>query len=307
MVTRGTDVDLEEVPDPRPAPGEVLMEVHAAGLCGPDHLRGSSVAEQNREPTRRGYEAAGVVVGLGEGARRFQVGDRVMGMVWSGHAELSAVDERWVLPVPDEMSMAEAGGFDDAFCTSDDAMFTQCELSAGERVLITGAAGGVGMAAVQLAHIAGAKVVASVRDESKRNAITALGATTVIADEAYEHGPFDVVLELASGAFVPRDLESLAMGGRLSLIGLGGQSRVEVDFRHLSAAYGHIVASSIRRRTDDEKALIHERAERRVLPLLREGKVRVLLDSTFPLTEACAAYRRFAAGGNLGKVVLVMR
>ncbi len=251
-------------------------------------------------------ELAGEVVARGRSTTRFSVGDRVMAVVGGGaQAELAVVDERTAMPVPPDLTWPEAGGFPEAFSTAYDALFTQCGLGAGERVLVTGAAGGVGSAGVQLAAATGARCVASVRHAPLRDAVATLGARAVDPDEALGLGPFDVVLELVGAASLPGVLGAMALTGRISVIGVGGGSRVEVDLLGLMQRRLRISGSTLRARTLIDKAVVAAAVERHVVPLLQSRRVRVLLEATFPMDRAAEAYERFAQGGKLGKIVLV--
>jgi NADPH:quinone reductase-like Zn-dependent oxidoreductase len=175
----------------------------------------------------------------------------------------------------------------------------------GERLCVHGAAGGVGTAAVELGVAAGADVVATVRSAAQRAGVAALGATVVAPDGFDEHGPFDVVLELVGAVNLPANLAALATGGRIVVIGVGAGFRAEVDLLALMGTRGRIHGSTLRPRPLEDKALAARRVERHVLPLLADGRVTVPLAATFPIAEAAAAYERFAAGGKLGKIVLL--
>jgi NADPH:quinone reductase-like Zn-dependent oxidoreductase len=300
----------QEHPDPVPGTGEVLVEVQAAGLNSADRLQiaGLYPAPPGSPPDIPGIELAGMVAALGPGAARFAVGDRVMAVVGGGaQAELAVVHERHLMPVPDGLPWAEAGGFPEAFCTAHDALFSQAELRLGEHLCVHGAAGGVGVAAVQLGVAAGARVTATVRAEDRRAEVAALAdGISVIAPEGFgDHGPFDVVLELVGAPNLPEDLRSLAVGGRVSVIGVGAGAKAEVNLLELMGKRGRVHGSTLRARSFEEKAEVFRRVERHVVPLLATGVVRVPVESTFPLAEASAAYERFAAGGKLGKIVLV--
>jgi NADPH:quinone reductase-like Zn-dependent oxidoreductase len=230
-----------------------------------------------------------------------------MALVAGGaQATMAVVEETHLLPIPDPVPWAEAGGFPEVFSTAYDALFTRCGLSVGDRLLVTGAAGGVGVAAVQLAAAAGATVVASVRDEARREEVGALGAHEVIgADEVGAHGPYDVVLELVGAASLPQALGALATGARVAVIGVGSGSRIELDLRVLMATRATIGGSTLRARSRVEKAAVAAAVRAHVLPLLATGRVRVPVLGTYPLAEAAAAYDRFTEGRKLGKLVLV--
>jgi NADPH:quinone reductase-like Zn-dependent oxidoreductase len=222
-----------------------------------------------------------------------------------GQAERCVVHERHLLPAPDGMAWDAAGGFPEVFTTAHDALFTQCRLTVGERVCVHGAAGGVGAAGVQLAVAAGCSVVATVRNAALRSAVASLGATVVEPEGFGAHGPFDVVLELVGGPNLPEDVRALATGGRIVVIGVGGGARSELNLLDLMGKRGSIHASTLRARSLEDKAAAARAVERHVVPLLARGAVRVPVEATFPMADAAAAYERFAAGGKLGKIVLV--
>jgi NADPH:quinone reductase len=222
-----------------------------------------------------------------------------------GQAELAVVHERQLMPVPDELDWPAAGGMPEVFTTAHDALFTQCDLRAGERLLVHGAAGGVGTAAVQLGRMAGARVTATVRNADLRDAVGELGADAVLDPEGFEeHGPFDVVLELVGAPNLAPDLKALATLGRIVVIGLGAGAKTELDLRALLFKRATLRASTLRGRPLEEKALVSRLVERQVLPGFATGALRVPVAVTFALDEVAAAYDRFAAGGKLGKVVL---
>lgn len=296
--------------DPVAAHGEVLVRVKAAGLNGADMMqrRGLYPAPPDSPQDIPGMELAGEIAELGPGAERFEVGDRVMAIVGGGaQGELCRVHERQLMPVPDALDWAHAGGFPEVFATAFDALFTQCGLSAGERLLVHGAAGGVGTAAVQLAATAGAHVTASVRREEARDAVRALGAHEVIGSEDFaDHGPFDVILELVGALNMPGNLKALGTNGRIVVIGVGAGVKAEVNLLALMGKRGSLRASTLRARPLEEKALLTRALEKRVLPLVERGDLQVPLAQTFPLDEVEAAYDAFAGGGKIGKIVLVM-
>jgi NADPH:quinone reductase-like Zn-dependent oxidoreductase len=208
------------------------------------------------------------------------------------------------MPVPDGVGWDRAGGFPENYTTAHDALFSQCGLAVGERVCVHGAAGGVGTAAVELAVAAGAEVVATVRNASVRAGVAALGATVVAPDGFGDHGPFDVVLELVGGINMAANLDALATGGRVAVIGVGAGLSADISLLTLMGKRGRIHGSTLRARPLEDKAVAARRVERHVLPLLSRGAVTVPVAATFPLSEAAAAYEHFAAGGKLGKIVL---
>lgn len=296
-------------PDPEPGPGELLVAVRSAGLNGADLLqrKGFYPPPAGAPEDIPGLEFAGEVVAVGEGANRFRPGDRVMALVGGGaQAELVTVAERVVLPVPDGLSWAEAGGFPEVFSTAHDALVSQGRMGPGDRVLVSGAAGGVGTAGVQIAHAAGAHVVASCRSVEMHDLVRALGADEVIEpDVVADHGPYDVCLELVGAPSVTEALGALATGARIVVIGVGAGAKLELNLLSLMGKRATIGGSTLRARSLEEKAEVARAVEAGVLPGLASGSLRVPIAATYPMHEATAAYERFAAGGKLGKIILL--
>jgi len=298
-----------EHPDPRPGPGEILVSVEAAGINAADLMqrRGLYPAPPGFPADIPGMELAGEVVDRGPGVGRFAPGDRVMSITGGGgQAELAVIPESTAMAVPDEIPWDQAGGFPEAFCTAYDALFTQAGLGAGDRVLISGAAGGVGVAAVQLAHAAGAYVVASARTVERHPEVGDLGADEVIVpDQVSEHGPYDVSLELVGAGGVAAVLPLLSTGGRVVVIGVGSGAKVELNLLAVMGRRATIGGSTLRSRTVEEKAALARSVEEYAVALLGRRAITVPVVERFPLARASDAYERFAAGGKLGKIVLV--
>jgi NADPH:quinone reductase len=309
VVIRETQLHWEERDDPVARDTELLIAVHAAGLNGADIMQraGFYPAPPGAPADIPGMEVAGEVVAVGAQVTRFTAGDRVMALVGGGgQATMAVLDESHALAVPDSLPWPEAGGFPEVFSTAFDALFTQADLRMGERVFVSGAAGGVGTAGVQLAAAVGASVVATVRDPARRQEVAALGAAVVIdPGEVASHGPYDVVLELVGAASLPTVLPHLATGARVVVIGVGSGSKVELNLLQLMGSRARIGGATLRARSRREKANVAAGVEAHVLPLLARGRLRVPICDTFPMAEAGAAYERFAAGGKLGKVVLL--
>ena len=299
----------EEHPDPEPGPGEVLIRVAAAGLNGADmHQRlGRYPAPPGSPPDIPGLELAGEVAGTGPNAFRFKPGDRVMGIVGGGgQAELAVVHERQLMPVPGSLDITHAGGVPEVFTTAQDAIFTQAGLKPGERLLVHGGAGGVGTAAIQLGHAAGAEVFATVRNEAVRGEVAKLGATVVAPEGFTEAGLFDVILELVGAPNMPDNVNALNVLGRIAVIGIGAGAKAEVNLGALMGKRGRIFASTLRYRPLEQKSDTARAMERSVLPLFERGELRVPIAETLPLDQAQDAYDRFSAGGKLGKIILTM-
>ena len=304
---RDNQIVIEEHPDPEPGSGEVLVRVRAAGLNGADlhQLAGRYPAPPGVPPDIPGMELAGEVLGLGPGAERFALGDRVMAIVGGGaQAELATVNERQLMPVPDVLDWPAAGGLPEVFTTAHDAICTQARLQGGERLLVSGGAGGVGTAAIQLGRALGARVTATVRNESLHDGVRALGATVISPEGFAEHGPFEVILELVGGPNLTDDLIELAIDGRISVIGVGGGAKADLNLLALMGKRARIFGSTLRPRPLEEKALTARRLERTVLPLFATGALTVPIAATYPLERAAEAYEHFAGGGKLGKIVI---
>jgi NADPH:quinone reductase len=280
---------VAERPDPEPGKGELLVRVAAAGLNGADlqQVMGRYPAPPGSPADIPGLELAGEVAAVGPDVHRFAKGDRVMAVVGGGgQAELAVVHERVAIPVPDGLAWPEAGGFPEVVTTAHDALFTQC---------------GLGLAAA-----AGALVVAGVRDPDHHQAVADLGAAVVAEPgQVFDHGPFDVILELVGAPNFPANLDALATGGRLMVIGVGAGADVRLDLHRLMTRRARVLASTLRMRPLEQKADAARRVEHQTLPLLADGRLRVPVAATFPLERAQQAYDRFTARGKLGKLVLV--
>ena len=306
---RDGELHVLEHPDPKPGSGEVLVRIHAAGLNGADihQLAGRYPAPPGSPADIPGMELAGEVAASGPGALRFSEGDRVMGIVGGGaQAELLSVHERVLMSVPERLSWAEAGGAPEVFTTAHDALFTQAGLLSGERLLVHGAAGGVGTAAVQLGNAIGARVTATVRRPELRDRVAALGAEVIDPEGFEDHGPFDVILELVGAPNLAGNVRALATAGRIAIIGIGAGAKAELNLGALMAKRGRIYSSTLRARPLEEKALTARAVERSVVPLLADGTLEVPIAATYPLDQVAEAYEHFTTGGKLGKIVLLI-
>ena len=283
-VIRDGRIEVEERADPAPGPDEVLIHVRAAGVNGAD------IAQRaGRYPPPPGVTD---IPGL-ECAGETDEGERVMALLGGGgQAELAVAHRSHVLRVPEQFSWQEAGGFVEVFATAHDALFTQADLHEGERLLVNGAAGGVGVAAVQLGLAAGARVTANARHH--HDELRALGADTDV------DGENDVILELVGGDNLAANPQPLARNGRIAVIGVGAGARAELDYGHLMYKRARISASTLRSRTTAEK----EDVIRRLEAFMRRHALRVPVEEAFPLEHAQDAYERFAAGGKFGKIVI---
>ena len=301
-------ISWAEQPDPVVGTNDLLVQVRAAGLNGADLLQkaGHYPPPPGVPAAIPGLECAGVVQSVGPGVTRFGPGDRVMGLLGgAGQAEFALLHERIAMAIPDGVAFDVAGGFCETFSTAHDALCTQAALGPGERLLVNGAAGGVGVAAVQLARSAGASVVASVRDPTRRAGVDALGAIAIEPGDVGAHGPFDVVLELVGAPNLEEDLEQLAPGGRVVVIGMGAGARTTIDLRQLMSRRARLMSSTLRARPLEEKAIVARKVEHHVVPLLASGAITVPIEERFSFPAVADAYERFSRGGKLGKIVLV--
>jgi NADPH:quinone reductase len=310
VVIRGEQLVWEERDDPVPGDTELLVAVEAAGINAADLVQRAGLypPPPGWPADIPGMEMAGKVVAVGRQVTLFTPGDRVMAVVGGGaQATLALVDEIHALPVPVGLPWPDAGGFPETFTTAFDALFLQAGLQMGEHVLVSGAAGGVGTAGVQLASAAGATVTATVRDPARREAVVALGATTVLDPGAEaDNGPYDVVLELVGAPSLTSVLPQLRTWARVVVIGVGGGGQVELDLLQLMMQRVRISGSTLRARSRREKADVAAAVAARVVPLLAAGRLTVPVCGSFPLAEAESAYERFAKGAKFGKVVLVV-
>ena len=272
---RDGQIEVVEHPDPEPQDGQLLVRVKAAGLNGADmmQLAGHYPGAAGRaRRTSRASSSPARSSPAGAGAGRFEPGDRVMAIVaGGGQAELAVVHERTAMPVPEELDWTAAGGVPEVFTTAHDALFTQAGLTVGERLLVHGAAGGVGMAAVQLGVMAGARVTATVRNEHARDQIAALGVNAIEPEAFVDEGEYDVILELVGAPNLSGNLDALAIGGRICIIGVGAGAKTEINLRKLMGKRGRIHGSTLRNRPIEEKAIAARLMEKMVLPGFASG------------------------------------
>jgi NADPH:quinone reductase-like Zn-dependent oxidoreductase len=296
--------------DLTPGVGQALIRVRGAGINGADPVQVAGFypppPEAGVPDDIPGMELAGEVVESRSPVPRFEPGTRVMAIVaGAAQAEFAVVDERQLMPVPDLLDWSQAGGFPEVFATAYDALVGQARLRSGQRLLVNGAGGGVGTAAVQLGRALGADVTASVRNEKNRPALEELGANRALApDEAFAHGPFDVVLELVGAPNLVDSVKALETWGTIVVIGVSAGHEGTLDLRRLMAKRGTVRASTLRYRSTEEKAVLARELEANVLPLVADGRLRVPIEAEFPLAEVTSAYERFTAGGHVGKIVL---
>jgi NADPH2:quinone reductase len=302
---------------PRLAEGEVLVKVAAAGVNRPDVAQ----RQGNYPPPKGatdipGLEIAGEVVALGPGVKRWKLGDQVMALVvGGGYADYCPAHESHCLPVPARLSIVEAAAIPETFFTVWHNTFERGRLAAGETLLVHGGSSGIGTVAIQLAKAFGSKVVTTAGSAEKCAACRKLGADVAVnyrsedfvaATKAATAGKgADVVLDMVGGDYIGRNYEAAAIDGRIVQIAFLGSSKATVDFTRLMLKRLTHTGSTLRARSVPDKAAIARAVEDRVLPLIAAGKVRPLIDSTFPLREAAAAHAKMEASTHIGKIVLV--
>jgi len=309
VVIHEGNLEVQERETPNPGPYDVIVAVRGAGINAADLMQrdGHYPAPEGWPVDVPGMELAGVVSAVGERVHEPLLGRRVCAIVGGGaQATHCLVPSEHLLFVPDHVSWDQAGGFPEAFTTAHDALVTQGHLSTGERVLISGSTGGVGIAAVQIAHALGAHVIAVTRTSQHHEALREFGANeTVTLDQVGELGRVDVVLELVGAAHLSVAQGLLNPYARVVVIGVsGGGSRVEVDLRQFMGSRATLTGSTLRSRSRHEKGEVADRVSQTLIPRWRTGEVRVPVAQSFALEEVAEAYEYFAQPGKFGKVVL---
>ena len=300
---------VEERPTPEPGPHDVVVAVRGAGINAADLMQrlGYYPAPEGWPQDIPGMELAGIVSAVGDRVHEPLLGRRVCAIVGGGAQSTHClVPSEHLLFIPDHVSWDEAGGFPEAFTTAHDALVTQGQLAAGERVLISGANGGVGVAAVQIAHALGATVIAVTRTSEHHERLRACGADEAVTmDQVPGVERVDVVLELVGAANLEAAQHVLNPYARIVVIGVGGGgSGMEIDLLTLMRTRATLTGSTLRSRSRTEKARVAERVGQTLIPRWRTGELRVEVAQSFALHEAESAYEYFARPGKFGKVVL---
>ncbi|AWM88324.1 NAD(P)H-quinone oxidoreductase [Microvirga sp. 17 mud 1-3] len=307
-----------ERPVPQPGEGEILVRVKAAGVNRPDVLqRQGGYPPPPGAPDILGLEIAGEVAAAGPNAARFPLGAPVMALIpGGGYAEYATVHETNALPVPDGLSMEEAGAVPETYFTVWTNVFERGGLKPGETLLVHGGTSGIGTTAIQLAKAFGSRVIATAGTDEKCASCRSLGADLAVnyreADfvaavkEATDGRGADVILDMVGGDYISRNYGAAARDGRIVQIAFLKGSRVEVDFRFLMLKRLTHTGSTLRARSVAEKAAIARALDEKVLPLLRQGRARPVMDSRFPLQEAAQAHARMESSAHVGKIVLTL-
>jgi NADPH2:quinone reductase len=304
---------------PEPGPGEVLIEVAAAGINRPDVLQRQGLYPPPKSASDLlGLEVAGQVVARGPGATRFKEGDLVAALVnGGGYAQYAVAPEATTLPVPQGLTLVEAAALPETVFTVWHNVFERAALQPGEWLLVHGGTSGIGTAAIQIGTALGAKVMVTVGSAEKARAAEALGAIRAVnyAEEDFVeavrettggHGA-DVILDMVGGDYIERNLRAAALEGRIVQIAFLKGSKVEIDLMRLMLRRLTLTGSTLRAQNPEAKARMAKAIEERAWPLFAEGKLKSVIDSTFKLEEAADAHRRIDDPGHIGKIVLVMK
>jgi len=309
---------LVERPVPQPGQGEILVRVHAGGINRPDVFqRLGNYPPPPGASDILGLEIAGEVVACGEGATDFAPGDRVMALVASGgYAEYAVVAQDNAIPVPQGLSMVEAGAIPETYFTVWTNMFDRGGLQPGEAVLIHGGSSGIGTTAIQLAKAFGATVFVTAGSQEKCAACLKLGADRAInyrdedfvavAKEATDGKGVPLIIDMVGGDYIGRNYDAAAIEGRIVQIAFLKGGKAEVDFRRLMVKRLHHTGSTLRPRSVAQKAEIAHSLRDKVVPLLAEGRCKPIIDSTFKLEDVSKAHARMDSSAHIGKIVLTM-
>jgi NADPH:quinone reductase-like Zn-dependent oxidoreductase len=297
-------MELQERPDPVPGPDEVLVDARFAGINPADLAQraGRYPAPAGSPQDVPGLEVAGMVRACGERVTAWREGDRVFGIVGGGGlASTVVVHERHVARIPDALADREAAAVPEAFITAHDAVFVQAGLRMGETLLVNGATGGVGTAAIQLALAAGSRALANARSQSGLRRLAEMGAIPTGLDEARD---VDVVLELVGIQHLEGSLRALRGQGRVMIVGTGAGAEGQVSLRALMGKRASITGTMLRARPLEQKAAAVQAFARQVVPLLERGAVRPLVDRVFAAEQAVEAFDHMNVPGKFGKVLL---
>ncbi|HZE65078.1 MAG TPA: NAD(P)H-quinone oxidoreductase [Sporichthyaceae bacterium] len=305
-----------QVPDPTPGPGEVVLDIVASAVNRADIMqRMGHYPPPPGAPPYPGLECAGRIAALGEGVTGWSVGDEAAALLGGGgYAEQVAVPAGQLLPRPASMTLIEAGGLAEVTCTVWSNVFMIAALQPGETFLVHGGASGIGTTAIQLAKAAGARVAATAGSPEKLERCRELGADIAInyrtedfverIKEATDGKGADVILDNMGAAYLARNVDALAINGRLVIIGLQGGVKAELNIGQLLGKRAAVMATSLRARPAAEKATIVAAVREHVLPLIEKGALQIVVDRTVPMPNAADAHRAVEDSDHVGKVIL---
>jgi putative PIG3 family NAD(P)H quinone oxidoreductase len=315
----GPEVLLPETRSvPSPGPGEILIKVAAAGVNRPDVAqRSGAYPPPPGASDLPGLEVAGEVVALGSGATKHKLGDKVMSLVaGGGYAQYCIAQDAQAMAVPPVLSMLEAGSIPETLMTVWHNVFERGALKPGETLLIHGGSSGIGTIAIQLAKAFGARVIVTVGSKDKADACLKLGADRAVnyktedfvaeVKSATNGAGANVILDMVGGDYIDRNYDAAAVDGRIVQIATLGGPKATVNIVKVMMKRLHHTGSTLRPRTNADKAAMVSAIEAKVMPLLRDGRVKPLMDSTFPLEKAADAHRRMETSQHIGKIVLAV-
>ena len=304
-------------PVPEPKQGEVLIRIAAAGVNRADCLqRMGRYPMPPGAPDIPGLECSGTIVKRGDGVTQWQDGEQVCAlMIGDGYSEYAAVPAGQCLPVPRDVSLIDAGGLPETFCTVWTNVFDRIHLKAGETFLQQGGTSGIGMTAIQLAKAFGARVITTAGSDEKCAACREYGADLAVnyktedfvaAAKAFTNGRgVDAIFDMVGGDYIPREIDLLAREGRLCFVALMHGTKVEADFGAVQRKHLTITGSTLRSRSVEEKAAIVHALRQKVWPLWQQGKLRTFTYKQFPLTQAADAHRLMESSQHIGKILLL--
>lgn len=305
-----------EVPVPVPGPGQILIEVHWAGVNRPDALqRAGAYAPPPSASPLPGLEAAGRVAALGSDVAGWSVGDAVTALLpGGGYAEYVATPAAHALPIPKEMELREAACLPETCYTVWSNVFMRGGLKAGEIFLVHGGSSGIGTTAIQIASALGARVFTTAGSDEKCKVCEELGAERAINYKSEDfveilraEGGADLILDMVGGDYISRNVKALADDGRLVQIAFLSGPKVELNFAQVMTRRLTITGSTLRPQSDLAKARIAEELRTHVWPLVEDRRLKPVMDSEFPLDQAAEAHRRIESSGHIGKIVLKVR
>jgi len=321
VIARYGDPDVlhwTDVPDPEAGPGEVLVRVAATAVNRADVMqRRGGYPPPPGAPEYPGLECSGRIVALGAGTEGWSVGDEVCALLsGGGYAEYVAVPSGQLLPIPAGVDLYDAAGLPEVACTVESNLFDLAGLRAGDTLLIHGGASGIGTFAIQRARAEGIRVIVTAGSPRKLARCQELGADVTISyrtedfaarvhEETSGRG-VDAVLDMVGGPYLSRNVQSLATGGRLVVIGLQGGGRAELDLAELQRKRASVIATTLRARPTAEKAHIVAAVRERVWPLVEDNRIRPEIDRTLPITDVARAHRALEAGETIGKIILAV-